>query len=136
MKLSARGEYACLAMIELAKHHGRGLLKIEQIAERERIPKKYLEQILLALKHAGYLRSLRGASGGYELSRKPASISVAEIVIITDGPLAPVNSASKYFYSHTPSENNRPLSRLFREIRDMVAKKMEETSFADLANEK
>lgn len=136
MKLSVKGEYACLAMLELARGYGKGLVKIEHIAKHEGIPKKYLEQILLALKNAGYLTSRRGASGGYELAKPPARISVAAIVRLMDGALAPVESASRYFYSHTPSERSKPLSKLFREIRDMVSKKLEQTTFADLAREK
>jgi len=132
MRLSTRSEYACLALLYLAARHGEGLVKIEEIARRQRIPRKYLEQILLTLKQAGYLRSKRGASGGYALARPPGKISVAEIVRLMDGPLAPVLSVSKYFFAHTPIERERSLVKLFKGIRDVIARKMERTSFADL----
>jgi len=132
MKLSSKSEYACLALIELSENYNKGLIKIEDIAKRKQIPKKYLEQILLTLKRAGYLRSRRGAEGGYKLSKDPNKISVAEIVRLMDGALAPVESVSKYFYEHTPIEKSKKLIGLFKEIRDYIADKMEKTTFADL----
>jgi Rrf2 family protein len=132
MKLSTRSEYALLALLELSDNYGMGMLKIEDIARRRKIPRKYLEQILLILKRAGYLKSRRGAEGGYLLSRSPKSISVAEIVRLMDGALAPVDSVSRYFYSHTPIEQSRELKALMKEIRDYVSGKLEKKTFADL----
>jgi len=132
MKLSTKSEYALLALIDLAHNFGKGLVKIEELSERKKIPRKYLEQILLTLNRAGYLRSKRGADGGYELSKDPNKISVAEIVRLMDGALAPVGSVSKYFYAGTPIEQSTKLVKLFKEIRDQIAKKMENTTIADL----
>ena len=132
MKLSTKSEYACLALIDLSENYNKGLVKIEDIAKRKKIPKKYLEQILLALKRAGYLGSKRGAEGGYKLSKDPGRISVAEVVRLMDGALAPVESVSKYFYEHSPIEQNKKLIGLFKEIREYIANKMEKTTFADL----
>ncbi len=132
MRLSAYGEYACLAMVDLSQNYGKGPLKIKDIAEREQIPQKFLEQILLTLKRAGYLQSKRGFHGGYELSRAPKQITVAEIVRFTDGAVAPVASVSSHFYAHSPSEKNAALTGLFKEVRDMVSTKLEGTTFADL----
>lgn len=119
-------------MIDLAENYGKGLVKTEEIARRRNIPKKYLEQILLVLKRAGYLHSRRGANGGYKLSRHPKQITVAEILRLTDGPLAPVESVSKYFYEPTPVTRNKRLLKVFKEIRDYVANKLENTSFWDI----
>ena len=132
MKLSKKSEYACLALIDLSEHYSQGLVKIEDICNRKDIPKKYLEQIFLILKGAGYVKSKRGARGGYKLSRPPEDISIAEIVRLMDGALAPVESVSRYFYEQTPIEKHEPLLQVFREIRDYIADKMEDTSFADL----
>lgn len=132
MKLSKKSEYACLALIDLSEHYAQGLVKIEDICNRKDIPKKYLEQIFLILKGAGYVKSKRGASGGYKLSMPPEDISIAEIVRLMDGALAPVESVSRYFYEQTPIEKHEPLLQVFREIRDYIADKMEDTSFADL----
>lgn len=132
MKLSRRSEYACLALVELSENYGKRLTKIKDIAKRKKIPRKYLEQILLILKKAGFLKSKRGAEGGYKLSKSPDKIFLAEIIRLMDGALAPVESVSKYFYEPTPIEQNKKLVGLFKEIRNYVANKMENTSFADL----
>jgi Rrf2 family protein len=132
MKLSTKSEYACLALIDLTEQYGHGLVKIDDIAKRKDIPKKYLEQILLLLKRSGYLKSRRGAEGGYMLAKHPGKISVAEIVRLMDGALAPVESVSKYFYETTPIDKNKALINVFKYIRDYVAKKLEQTYFEDL----
>jgi Rrf2 family cysteine metabolism transcriptional repressor len=132
MKLSIRNQYACLAMIELAENYGKGYIRIRDIAGHKRIPPKFLEKILMTLKVGGYLISRRGNNGGYILARPPEKISLAEIVRLIDGPLAPVPSASKHFYQPAPVEENEKLTALFKEIRYYIAEKMENTSFADL----
>lgn len=132
MKLSVKSEYACLALIDLCEHHGSGLVKIEAISRRKGIPKKFLEQILLVLKRGGYLRSKRGTDGGYWLAKDPREITVAEILRLMDGPLAPVDSVSHYFYRPTPIEGHPQLLTLFRDVRELIINKMEKTSFADL----
>jgi len=132
LKLSRKGEYACLALIRLAQLYGMRLMKIEEIAEDQGIPRKYLEQILLLLKTAGYVRSARGAAGGYRLAKRPDEITLAEVIRLIDGPLAPVESVSKFFYVPTPVERSAKLTGMFREIRDYVADKLERTTFADL----
>lgn len=132
MRLSRKSEYACLALLDLAERYAEGLTKIDQIAERKKIPKKYLEQILLLLKSTGHVRSVRGAEGGYRLARPPREITLAEIIRVIEGPLAPVESVSKYFYEHTPIEASPKLVGLLQEIRDYIAERMENTTFADL----
>ena len=132
MKLSRKGEYACLAILDLAEHYGEGYIKTSDICERKAIPKSYLEQILLLLHRARYIRSARGMEGGHQLVKPPSEINVAEIVRLIDGALAPVESASEYFYEHTPIEKSAGLVHLFKEIRDYIADKLEHTTFADL----
>ena len=132
MKLTAKSEYACLALMDLAQHHRSGLRTIGQISQDRNIPKKYLEQILLSLKRAGYVQSRKGFEGGYELARSPGSFSVAEIIRLFDGPLAPVGSVSEHYYRPTPIEQDRNLVNLFAEVRKLVADKLERTTFAEL----
>jgi len=132
MRLSRKGEYACMAMMELAERYGKGKVRVSDICESNKIPQKYLEQILLMLNRAGLVKSIRGRNGGHLLARDPSKITIAEIVRLIDGPLAPVESVSEYFYQHTPIERKKGLLRLFREIRDMVAHKLETTTLADL----
>ena len=71
MKLSRKGEYACLALLDLAEHYGEGFIKTADICERKEIPKSYLEQILLLLRHSRYIRSARGMEGGHQLYECP-----------------------------------------------------------------
>jgi Rrf2 family protein len=132
MKLTTKSEYACLALIDLSEHYAAGLVKTDDIARRRNIPKKYLEQILLSLNKAGYVRSKRGTDGGYVLSKNPKDVSLAEIIRLMDGPLAPVESVSKYFYHSTPLEQSRSMTVLMKDIRDYTSRKLEHTTFADL----
>ncbi len=132
LKLSKKSEYACLALIDLAENHNKGLVKIEDISNRKNIPKKFLEQILLNLKSAGYVKSVRGPEGGYKLAKEPCDITLAETIRFFDGALAPVESVSIYFYEHTPIEQNEKLLGVFREVRDFIANKLESTTYKDL----
>ena len=132
MRLSIKSEYACLALIELARQWGKEPAKITYIAQRQSIPKKFLEQILLQLKTAGYVMSRRGIKGGYELAYGPEQISVAQIIRLIDGALAPVNSVSKYYYRKTPIASNKKLISVFQDIRDYTASRLENTTLADL----
>lgn len=134
MKLSRKSEYALLALIDLAEHPPGKLLKTVGIAERKAIPKSYLDKILIQLRHAGYIRSGRGAEGGHELARSPERITVAEVIRLMDGALAPVESVSEAFYGHTPIERQPSLVQLFRDIRDYVAQKLETTTLAELTD--
>ena len=87
MRVSAKTEYACIAMLELAASYGSGEpVRIRKIAERHGIPARFLVQILLQLKGAGFVNSTRGAAGGYELIRAPQDIALAEIISCIDGP--------------------------------------------------
>ena len=136
MKLSSKCEYACLALIYLAEHfdgdEDDGLSKIQAIADTKRIPKKFLEQILIVLKQRGYVKSKKGSSGGYRLAVPPERITLAEIIRLMDGALAPVESVSTYFYEPTPIEQEQKLLDVFRGIRDYVAARLESITFRDL----
>ncbi len=87
MKVSTRGDYASRALLSLALHRCDGPTSVHDIAERTGLPQPYLEQILLALKGAGLVRSKRGVGGGYILARDPEEISLAQIVSAVDGPI-------------------------------------------------
>jgi Rrf2 family protein len=133
MKLSRKSEYACLALIELSENYeSKKMIKIDEIAKKKNIPKKYLEQILLILKGEGLLKSVSGSNGGYMLLKAPEEITVAEVIRKIDGPLAPVNSVSKYFYEETPIEQSEKLLIVLKDIRDFVSQKLENTTFKDL----
>jgi Rrf2 family transcriptional regulator, cysteine metabolism repressor len=132
MRLTVRCEYALLAMAFLARQSPEAFVPVQAIAQAQKIPPKFLEQILLTLKRARFLRSLKGQRGGYQLGRPCGQISLAEIVRLFDGPLAPTESVSKYFYQPTPIEAERKLTKVFREIRDQLAERLERTTVADI----
>jgi Rrf2 family cysteine metabolism transcriptional repressor len=132
MKLSTKGEYASRAMLELALRFEDGPLHIRDISAAQGIPERFLEQILLHLKRAGYLRSRKGPKGGYSLSKPPSRISVAEVIRVIDGPLAPIECVSVTAREVCPYERRCGLKSLWKEVRDAVAVILERTTFADL----
>lgn len=132
MKLTSRSEYALLALIALARHKPGEFINGESIAQEQNIPPKFLQQILLVLKHARYVQSSKGQRGGYRLAKAPSAIPLAEIVRLFDGALAPTESVSRYFYESTPVEKEKKLIKVFRDIRDYVAEKLEKTTLADV----
>ena len=91
MKLSTKGRYAVRAMFDLAQHYDGGLVMVKDVAIRQGISERYLEHLFLSLKKAGLVNSLRGARGGFVLSRPPAEIKLLEIVRISEGPTALVD---------------------------------------------
>ena len=85
MRISARTEYACIAMLELAKHYGEGEpVRIRHIAESHEVPPRFLVQILLQLKGAGLVDSVRGAAGGYRLAIPPEELSLGQVMAVVD----------------------------------------------------
>ena len=132
MRLSKKSEYALLALISLAKNFDGKLLTITNLSQMNSIPQKFLEQILIFLKQSGYVRSVRGPSGGYKLSRDPSEITTAEVIRSIDGPLAPVVSVSLHFYEESPIEKSPKLKSLLRDIRDYASQKLENTTIQDL----
>jgi Rrf2 family cysteine metabolism transcriptional repressor len=133
MKLTTRSEYALLALLFLARHYSEEYKTVETVAAAQGIPRKYLEQIMLALKRGRYVRSSKGQHGGYRLAKPPAAVTLAEIVRLFDGALAPTDSVSEYFYESTPVEKEKKLVSLFKDIRDYAAKKLETTTLADVS---
>jgi len=133
MKLTVRSEYGLLALVHLARREHEGYVPVQAIAAAQGIPPKFLEQILLALKRARYLQSAKGQRGGYRLAKPARAITLAEVIRLFDGALAPTESVSRYFYEPTPIEKERKFVRVFRDIRDYVARKLEHTTLADVA---
>jgi len=133
MRLSTKGEYASRAMLELALNRRQGALHIRDISAAQEIPRRFLEQILLSLKRAGYLRSKKGPNGGYFLAKPASQITVAEIIRVMDGPLAPIDCVSVTAHQVCARERYCGLKWLWKEVRDAVAEIMERTTFEDLA---
>ena len=110
------------------------IVQIRDISERERIPAKFLEQILLTLKNAGLLHSKMGVGGGYYLARPPAEISLGQIFRVLDGPVAPVKCVSQMAYEHCdcPDENTCGLRLVMGDVRNAIAGILDNTSLADV----
>jgi Rrf2 family protein len=132
MRLSLKSEYAFLALVELAANYGKGLLKVDDMATKHEIPGKYLEQILLQLKWAGFVKSKRGAEGGYSLTKDPSETRLADVIRLLDGPLASVASVSTFFYEKGPTEKIPKLKDLLLDIRNYTAWRLENCSLKDL----
>lgn len=128
MKVSAKAEYACLAVLALAEHGSDGPpLRIREISESHGIPERYLVQILLQLKGSGLVSSTRGAAGGYRLARDPETISVREVLSAIDGPDAATREL--------PQANRRAaetLGRLWERVREAERAVLDQTTIAAL----
>lgn len=132
MKLTVKSEYALLALLFLRRNSGDDYFSVQTIAKAQGIPPKFLEQILLTLKRARYVSSIKGQKGGYKLLKPASKISLAEIIRLFDGALAPTESVSKYFYEPTPIEKEKGLIKIFGEIRNHISEKLENTNLDDI----
>jgi len=134
--ITKKSKYAYKAMLVLVDEYGRGPVLISSIAERANIPKKFLEVILLELRHAGYVDSKKGKGGGYFLKVPPSQISLAKVFRTIEGPIAPVGCVSLNFYQKCvdcESEMACRFRKLMEKIRDANLAILENNSFSDLA---
>jgi Rrf2 family protein len=137
MRLSKRGEYGLRAMIDLATwERNTPLVQIKDIAEREKIPAKFLEQILLSLKNAGLLNSRMGIGGGYYLAHPANEITLGQIFRILDGPLAPIRCVSQMAYEPCgcPDVETCGLRLAMLDVRNAISNVLDRTTLADVVN--
>jgi Rrf2 family protein len=138
MKVTKRGEYALRALIDfgIAYELGRPLVKIGELVEKERLPVKFLEQILMQLREAGYIEAKRGKAGGYFLSRPPKEISFGEVIRLIDGPLAPIACVSQTAYERCtcPDEDHCGLRMLMLDVRNAIARILDRYVLADVVD--
>jgi Rrf2 family protein len=136
VKLSKRGEYALRALIDfgLAQALGRPLLQVSELASKEELPTKFLEQILMQLKAGNYLESRRGKLGGYLLARPPENISIGQVIRLIDGPLAPIACVSQTAYERCtcPDEEHCGLRMLMLDVRNAIANILDRYTLADV----
>src|SRR5687768_14774716 len=136
MKLSKKGEYALRALIDLgiAAEVGRSLVQVSELAEKEQIPIKFLEQIMQLLKEQGFVESQRGKFGGYRLARPTAKITIGSVVRLIDGPLAPIGCVSHTAYEKCscPDEVHCGLRMLMLDVRNAIAGILDRYSLADV----
>lgn len=132
--LTNRGKYATRAMLHLALQYNAGPVLIQDIAEEQKIPIKFLEQILLALKTAGFVTSRKGRGGGYYCARPPSEITLGAVVRAIDGPIAPVScvSVTQYAPCGCPDPAICGLRSVWKEAREALSSVLDGTTFADI----
>jgi Rrf2 family protein len=132
--LSSRARYATRALLDLSIRHDQGPTQIFDIAERQNIPFKYLQQILMSLKVAGFVYSRKGPGGGYVLSGPPETITLGAVLRAMDGPLAPISCVSVTSYAECgcPRPETCALRAAFRDVREAMVEVLDKTSFAEL----
>jgi Rrf2 family protein len=135
LKISQKGLYALQAIMTLGRRYGSETVKIRDIAMDSDLPEKFLELILLELKNARIVESVRGAKGGYRLRRAPAEIKLSEIIRLVDGPLAPFGDADQLRSLIITDPDHRALYGVFLEVRDAAAKILESTTVADIVGD-
>lgn len=123
MKISTKGRYGLTIMMELAAKFGEGPISLKSIAERNSLSEHYLEQLVAPLRNAGLVKSIRGAYGGYILSKEPADITSGDIIRILEGPISPVDF----------TEEDDPAKRhLWLRIRDSIAEVLDSTTLENM----
>lgn len=132
MKLSKKSDYALRAMIYLSMKYQKGAVQIKEISSSERIPQKFLENILLTLRKSGILISKMGLKGGYELARSPDLITLGEVIRALDGAIAPVDCVSKISYRPCAEEVNCVVRSVMMEIRNAITGVLDTITFADM----
>lgn len=132
MKISRKTDYGLRALFTLVEDYGKDPISIREIARKNDIPKKFLEQIMLELKEQGWVSSVPGQKGGYRLSRRPEDISMGEVVRHFDGILAPLSCVSISNYSECTQEHLCRFRRLFLDIRNYTVRLMDESSLASV----
>lgn len=131
MKISTKGRYALRMMLDLALNDTERPVRIKEIAERQNISDKYLEQIIAVLNKARFVRSIRGPQGGYLLTRKPEEYTVGRILRLTEGSLAPVDCADEELAS-CPKMERCATSLVWQKMNDAINGVVDHITLADL----
>ena len=133
MRVSKETDYALRALFTLVDHFGGGPIPIRELARRNDVPKRFLEQIMLKLKAQGWVDSVAGVSGGYVLARNPGKITMGEVVRHFDGILAPIDCVSVTGYQRCSQEPVCRFRRVFFDARNYVAELMDRATLAEVA---
>jgi Rrf2 family cysteine metabolism transcriptional repressor len=138
VSFSTKGEYGVRLMVQLARHYGTGPASLAGIAAEEDLPRAYLEQLVVSLREAGLVVSTRGAHGGYELSRRPESITMSEVLRALEGPIAPMFCATDDpEHALVCDRSSRcTVNLLWVKVRDAITSTLESMTLADLAPER
>jgi len=134
MRISTKGDYATRALQDLALHFEQGPIAIEKIAARQGLPVRYLEQLLLTLKRAGFLLSKRGVNGGYSLAKPPAQITLGEVLRAVDGPIEAIYCLDKPPRDECAREPDCVLRDVWAEVGRAVSAIVDHTTLQDLCD--
>lgn len=132
MKLSMKSDYALRALFTLVGQYGQGPLSIRELAQRNDVPKRFLEHIMIDLKRQGWVRSTPGRDGGYELAKAPAQITMGQVVRHFDGIMAPISCVSITGYRPCSQEPVCRFRRVLLEIRNYTAALMDKATLQDV----
>ena len=135
MKISTKGRYGVTAMYELALHFGQGPLPLKLVAEKQNISEAYLEQLMGSLRRAGFVRSVRGSQGGYELTKGPGSITVGDVIRALEGPIAPVECVIDDDTDYCHRADSCITRGIWAKVRDSINKVVDSITLADLCND-
>jgi Rrf2 family protein len=136
--LSQKAKYGIQALLYLARKGQGTPVLIKEIAEKERLPRKFLEAILLELKGAGILHARPGKGGGYMLNRPPRAVTLSRVIRLIDGPLAPIPCVSQTAYAPCRDcldERTCAIRAVMKQVRDATAKILDETTLEDLVEQ-
>ena len=133
MRISKKTDYALRALFTLVEHHGGAPIPIRELARRNDVPKRFLEQIMLGLKSQGWVDSTAGIRGGYILAKNPTKITMGEVVRHFDGILAPIDCVSVTGYQRCSQESVCRFRRVFFDARNYVASLMDRATLAEVA---
>jgi len=135
MRLSRRSEYGLRALVDLVRHDGSGPIALAALAERNRLPPKFLEQIMSTLRHAGIVRTTLGARGGYALGSDPTKVTLGRVIRLLDGALAPLGCVSLRYYEpcSCPDQDTCSLRDVMIDVRDSMLEILDRETLADLA---
>ncbi|HEY4723701.1 MAG TPA: Rrf2 family transcriptional regulator [Anaerolineae bacterium] len=133
MRLSTRSKYGLRALMDMAARSDENATRLKDLAKRNNIPVKFLEQIFLALRNSGVVHSQVGAHGGYTLARPATQITLGEVIRVLDGTIAPVSCTSQIAYEKCscPDERTCPLRVSMNQVRDAIVAVVDNTTLAD-----
>ncbi|MFH1665957.1 MAG: Rrf2 family transcriptional regulator [Elusimicrobiota bacterium] len=132
MRLTFKGDYALKIILDLSLTYNQKITQIKDMAKRQDIPEKFLEQIITLLKSAKYIKTVRGPKGGVYLAKPPAKITLGEIIRLMEGPTAPVACVSHSGYTKCTFENKCVFKGVWSQVRDRINDVVDKTTFQDM----
>lgn len=135
MKVSTKGRYALRIMLDLAFHNSGDLVPLKDIAARQGITLKYMEQIISPLSKAGFVQSLRGSNGGYRLARKPSAYTAGDILRVVEGPLVPTACLENDGYVNCPRADECATLSFWQGLSKVINDYVDSVTLEDLMNE-